>query len=69
LTHRSVSRQIRIAVGSVAGRSLAEITLRPTPLDPSPKSLGNIGNLIPRLVTFGEEQFRLCCNAVTTDFG
>jgi hypothetical protein len=69
LTHRSVRRHIRIAVGSIEGRSLVEITQRPTVLDPSPSSLGSIGDLIPRLLAFVERQFRLCCDAIKADYG
>jgi hypothetical protein len=69
LTHRSVRRLIRIAVGAVAGRSLVEITGRPTLRHPSPSSLGSIGDLIPRLVAFGEVQFRMCCEAIKADYG
>lgn len=69
LTHRSVRRLIRIAVGAVEGRSLVEITERPTSGNPSPSSLGSIGDLVPHLVAFGEAQFRLCCAAIKADYG
>ena len=63
------SVHIRIAVGAIEGRSLVEITQRPTVLDPSPSTLGSIGDLVPRLLAFGVEQFRLRCDAIKADYG
>jgi len=60
LTHRFVSRRIRLGGG--VGRALAEIA---TPN----RALGPINTLIPRLVAFGEDQFEAFCTDLLVDFG
>jgi hypothetical protein len=62
LTHRTVSRVIRVTFGGGPGRSLAEIA---TPT----RSLGSIDIVIPRLVDFGEKQYELFCKALVIDYG
>ena len=67
LAHRLVTRHIRIG-GGVA-RSLAEISTPPVLGGNDGVVLGNIGELIPRLLRFGEIQFVNCCAALRGDFG
>jgi hypothetical protein len=65
LVHRTVTRKAGMGP---SGRSLAEITTLPTPGGVPPRSLGSIGVLIPKLVAYGEDQVRLCCQALLADF-
>ncbi len=66
LTHRTVRRhpRLRLVSGRPARRALTEITTLHGQ-DP-PQSRGSIGELIPRLVSFGETQLESLCQAVLT---
>jgi hypothetical protein len=66
LTHRFVRRHILMAVGGAPFRSVSEITTLHGQ-DP-PRGRGSIGDLVPRLVGFGETHFESLCLAILTDF-
>lgn len=68
LTHRFVRRHILMAVGTGAPsvRSLSEITTLHG--QGPPRGRGSIGDLVPRLVGFGEGQLASLCQAILTDF-
>jgi hypothetical protein len=64
LIHRHVRRHIGVTMGNAepTRRALAEITTLHGS-DP-PRSRGSIADLVPRMVTFGEEQLKALCSAI-----
>ena len=69
LTHKSVRRLIGLHVGSTQGRSLAQIAELQRPGAQQAPLIGSIGDLIPRLLRFGEMEYLACCEAIKDDYG